>query len=133
MAMEGRTFALFFLFLFITLWVSASAFVTSQPDLRLHSKLKEFFAVESSSTIVISTRSSRNLSTNGPTRIPRPTPRRNSKRARPHKMSGINKGKKIGLLFAGIAVLLQVAMVTYLLLKRKQMLDLVRKYEESSN
>lgn len=131
MAMEGRTFALFFLFLFITLWVSASAFVTSQPDLRLHSKLKEFFAVESSSTI--STRSSRNLSTNGPTRIPRPTPRRNSKRARPHKMSGINKGKKIGLLFAGIAVLLQVAMVTYLLLKRKQMLDLVRKYEESSN
>lgn len=133
MAMEGRTFALFFLFLFLTLWVSANAIVTSQPDLRLHSKLKEYLAVESSPAMVMPTTSSINSSANGPTRIPLRTPRRNSKRARPHKKSGINKGKKIGLLFAGIAVLLQVAMVTYLLLKRKQMLDLVRKYEESSN
>lgn len=128
--MEGRAFALFFLFIFITLWVSGNAFVTRQPDLRLHSKLKEVFAVESPSTIVMAARSSKNLSANGPSKFPS---RRRPKKVRQHKKNGINNGKKVGLLFAGIAVLLQVAMVTYLLLKRKQMLDLVRKYEESSN
>jgi len=130
MAIEGRPFALFFLFLFIILWVSANASVTPQPDRRLHSKLKEVFAVESPPTMAMSTRSLRNSSAHGPATRP---PRGKSKRARPHKKSGINDGKRVGLLFAGIAVLLQVAMVSYLLLKRKQMLDLVRKYEESSN
>jgi len=128
--MEGRPFALFFLFLFITLWVSADAFVTRQQDLRLHSKLKEAFAVESPKTIVMAARPSRNVSANAPRKLPS---RRRPKKVRQHKKSGINNGKKVGLLFAGIAVLLQVATVTYLLLKRKQMLDLVRKYEESTN
>nr|ABK24073.1 unknown [Picea sitchensis] len=129
MAMEGRAFALFVLFLFITLWVSANAFVATQTDLRLHSKLKEVFAVESPPIMAMSARSSRNSASNGP-----PTrPYQKSKKVRRHKKSGINNGKKVGLLFAGIAVLLQVAMVTYLLLKRKQMLDLVRNYAESSN
>jgi len=130
MAMEGRAFALFVLFLFITLWVSANAFVATQTDLRLHSKLKEVFAVESPPIMAMSARSSRNSASNGPPTKPY---RKKSNKVRRHKKSGINNGKKVGLVFAGITVLLQVAMVTYLLLKRKQMLDLVRNYAESSN
>lgn len=41
----------------------------------------------------------------------------------------LNKGKKMGLLLASVAGLLQVVVVTYLLVKRKQMLRVVQKYE----
>ncbi|KAF5466374.1 hypothetical protein F2P56_016302 [Juglans regia] len=44
----------------------------------------------------------------------------------------INKGKKIGLLFVGIAAILQIGVVGFLAFKRRQLLKLRDSYETSS-
>uniref|UniRef100_A0A2P2QLC1 Uncharacterized protein n=1 Tax=Rhizophora mucronata TaxID=61149 RepID=A0A2P2QLC1_RHIMU len=59
------------------------------------------------------------LSSNTPPPPPTPLPPR-------HKM---NTGKKIGLLFVGIAAILQIVVVGYLVFKRKQLLKLKDGYE----
>eukprot|EP01018_Ginkgo_biloba_P007591 Gb_26131 [translate_table: standard] len=137
--LNAKAFAIY-LFIFM-LWLSVNAFPqTNFPvtasDRPVHSKFKTLFRgdleIKSPPVIVTSTKPT-NSSGKGANhnhshskRKPKSPPRK-----RPKK-NGVNNGKKVGLLFAGIAGLLQVAMGFFLLLKRKQMLELVKRHEGSS-
>lgn len=76
---------------------------------------------------------------------PRAPPRKHRpKRAPPHhgmkrrrrkekeKKKSFKIARTVGYFFAGIAILLQVAVVVFLLIKRKQMIGVVQKYDEAA-
>lgn len=46
--------------------------------------------------------------------------------------SKINVGKKIGLLFSGIAAILQIGVISFLVFKRRQLLKVTNRYETCS-
>ncbi|KAE7999049.1 hypothetical protein FH972_003533 [Carpinus fangiana] len=46
----------------------------------------------------------------------------------PHSKQGINTGKKVGLFFVGIAAILQIGVVGFLVFKRRQLLKLKDRY-----
>ncbi|KAG2292247.1 hypothetical protein Bca52824_038916 [Brassica carinata] len=54
---------------------------------------------------------------------PPPEPRRFGSPDEP-KRGGLNKGETVGLVFAGLAAMLQVLVVVFLVLKRRQLLQL---------
>lgn len=71
-----------------------------------------------------------------------PPPRRQTKSGRHsppppppplrQRESKINVGKKIGLLFSGIAAILQIGVISFLVFKRRQLLKVTNRYETCS-
>jgi hypothetical protein len=51
----------------------------------------------------------------------------------PSKNHPMNSGKKIGLLFVGIAAILQIGVVGFLAYKRRQLLKINDRYEACSS
>nr|XP_024935273.2 formin-like protein 14 [Ziziphus jujuba var. spinosa]XP_024935279.2 formin-like protein 14 [Ziziphus jujuba var. spinosa] len=66
-----------------------------------------------------------------PKKHPPPLPKKQQPRP-PAKHKKINSGKKIGLLFAGIAAILQIGVVGFLVFKRRQLLKVKNRYETCS-
>ncbi|KAJ4833233.1 hypothetical protein Tsubulata_028207 [Turnera subulata] len=50
-----------------------------------------------------------------------------------HEKSKMNNGKKIGLLFVGFALILQIGVVGFLIFKRSQLLKVTDRYENFSS
>lgn len=65
-------------------------------------------------------------------RGPRPTNYRRRHPPPPHPGHKYNAGKKIGLLFVGIAAILQIGVIGFLVFKRRQLLIVKDRYETCS-
>ncbi|XP_022152564.1 proline-rich receptor-like protein kinase PERK9 [Momordica charantia] len=60
------------------------------------------------------------------------THKKNNKKNQAEKRSRLNKGKQVGLFFVGIAAVLQVCVVGFLVFKRRQLLRFKEQYESFS-
>ncbi|CAB4272313.1 unnamed protein product [Prunus armeniaca] len=65
-------------------------------------------------------------------RGPRPTNNRRPHPPPPHPGHKYNAGKKIGLLFVGMAAILQIGVIGFLVFKRRQLLRVKDRYETCS-